>query len=195
VESEKLLKENKELASEVLKRETLHVHRVVESTGFMKDVLSPSLIVESYAHLLRKLLGVLAPVEGSVERSSFLRHFPSVIERQAVQKLQEDLLFLGHGFNPSLYHEDPFPPCSSLGATGGALYVLEGSANGGRIFYRFLQSRLGLSDGAGLSYFAMQAAGDGLRFKAFKQELDKNLVQDDLKDALEYANLTFRRFA
>lgn len=195
MESEKLLKESGEVASEFLKRETLHVHRVVESTGFMKDVLSPSLIVESYSHLLRRLLGVIAPVEVSLADSGFLHQFPSVTERHAVQKLKDDLLVLGHAFDPALYSEDPFPPCRSLGATAGSLYVLEGSANGGRIFYKFLQTRLGLSDGTGLSYFAMQAAGDGLRFKAFKEELDKNLGQGDLKDALEYANLTFRRFA
>ena len=195
MESEKLLKENKEAASEFLKRETLHVHRVVESTGFMKDILSPSLIVESYSHLLRKLLGVIAPVEVSLAQSAFLGSFPSVAEREAVQRLHDDLHFLGVAFNSSFYSEDPFPPCTSLGATGGVLSVLEGSANGGRIFYKFLQTRLGLADGAGLSYFAMQAAGDGLRFKAFKEELDKNLGKDDFNDAMEYANQTFRRFA
>lgn len=195
MESEKLLKEKREVASEFLKRETVHVHRVVESTGFMKDILSPSLIVESYAHLLRKLLGVLTPIEASLAQSPFLADFPSVTERHAVQRLQDDLLYLGLELAPSHYSGDPFPPCTTLGATGGVLYVLEGSANGGRIFYKFLQTRLGLADGSGLSYFAMQASGDGLRFNAFKEELDRNLNEYDFKDAMEYANATFRRFS
>jgi heme oxygenase len=195
MESEKLRRENNELASEFLKRKTLDVHRVVESTGFMKDILSPSLIIESYAKLLQQLLVAVIPVEDSLMQSPFLKLFPSVKDRYAVRSLKDDLMFLGRGFDPAIQSKEPFPACTSLASTAGVLYVLEGSANGGKIFYKFLQTRLGLSDGSGLSYFAMQASSGGLRFKAFKEELDKNLAPSDFDEAIDYATWTFRKFA
>jgi heme oxygenase len=195
VAPEKLASRERGFASEMLKRETHDVHRVVESMGFMKDLLSPSLILESYAKLLRRLLAVVAPIEESLVQSPFLHHFPSVVDRYAVRTLQKDLQFLCHSGDAVSWRGEPFPPCISSGSTAGVLYVMEGSANGGRIFYKFLESRLGLSESSGLSYFGMQAADGGLRFMAFKEELNKNLTHHEVEEAVDSAKLTFRRFA
>ena len=194
-DSTKIKAEKETRVSDVLKRKTLDVHRVVESTGFMKDLLSPSLIIESYTKILVRILGALLPIESSLARSSYLREFSSVIDRVSIAKLQQDIAVLSRGFAPPKVIQEPFSPCPSIGATAGVLYVLEGSANGGRVFYQFLSNRLGLTEDAGLSYFAMQASTAGLRFSAFKEELNKKLNANDLEPAVDFAKLTFRRFA
>jgi heme oxygenase len=73
----------------------------------------------------------------------------------------------------------------------GALYVLEGSTNGGRFLARTLRKSWDL-DGEGLSYFDPYGEEQPQRWAAFKRDMENAGFDTDQEDSiLEMAKTTF----
>lgn len=177
-------------AAEFLKAATCNSHSNAESDGFMAALVDPGLDSAGYLLILKKLFAALSPIEHALADSGFLEMFPSVRLRICEAALKRDLAIFGVGpVSPG-----PVPLLSSLAATAGALYVIEGSANGGRVICRLLQTRLALTEETGLAYFSLQASTAGSRFSAFIRELNQRLEPADYPTAAAYATLVFRNF-
>ena len=73
----------------------------------------------------------------------------------------------------------------------GALYVLEGSTNGGRFLARALRKSWDL-DGKGLAYFDPYGDEQPQKWAAFKEQMDEASFESDQEDAIvEMAKATF----
>jgi heme oxygenase len=77
----------------------------------------------------------------------------------------------------------------------GALYVLEGSTNGGRFLARALRQSWDL-DGDGLSYFDPYGEEQPQRWAAFKRDMEEASFAADQQEAIiEMAKMTFQAIA
>ena len=77
----------------------------------------------------------------------------------------------------------------------GALYVLEGSTNGGRFLARALRKSWDL-DGEGLAYFDPYGEEQPQKWAAFRRGMDEASFEADQEEAIiELAKTTFRAIA
>jgi heme oxygenase len=141
-----------------LKRRTEHLHRRVEASVAILDRLrTPG----GYAALLARLYGFHEPFERRLAAVPGL-DLPGLdpASRRRAARLEADLrhLGLGPGEVAALPRCAALPAPRSTAAALGCLYVVEGSALGGRVIARHVEHELGLT-GAGVSFFD----GDGDR--------------------------------
>uniref|UniRef100_UPI00333EB880 biliverdin-producing heme oxygenase n=1 Tax=Sandarakinorhabdus sp. TaxID=1916663 RepID=UPI00333EB880 len=82
------------------------------------------------------------------------------------------------------------PKLDSPQAVLGAMYVVEGSALGGRGLARHLKDLLGDQKGAGRRFFASDGADTGRTWRAFMDQLDRVAI-DDRTVVIDAAIATF----
>lgn len=180
--------------SAYLRRSTMAAHQTTESKSFMKAFLDRSLDHGRYVATMEQLFGVLRPIEQSLTASPYLKDYPSVQDRTFYRALLKDASFLGFAERTLSEPEFAPPTLPSSAAVAGILYVLEGSANGGAMIHRILQSRLNISADEGLAYFSLQADLGRQRFALFKEDIDGKIFVDDFDEVAHHAVATFQRF-
>jgi len=150
---------------------------------------------EGYLRVLRRFYGFHRPAEEAFSRISgwdALGLDPA--GRRKVPLLEADLAWLGlSGAEVQALPSAPTPPLGSLAQALGAMYVLEGSTLGGRYIRRGVEEKLGLTPGAGCSYFASYGDRVGAMWKAFGEAVDAFAAAGGDADAVvASATSTFR---
>ena len=151
---------------EELKLRTADAHDRLETLPVSKSIMSPQVSLQDYARYLILMHPIVADAEQNV--SELLGDV--VDDRESRRKLaliEADLKFLG--INPEPAHK-VFKVENAAFALG-VMYVVEGSAIGGRFILKNLEKSLGLSAAAGASYFAGYGNVTGSMWKRFVEQM------------------------
>lgn len=153
--------------SERLKRDFADTHAALEQLMQLPHAIKT---VEDYAASLKMYVWVFAPLEDA------LAGYPQwpllgidFAQHRRTQALQADIFALT---GAACAAPKPAAPFASFAQAFGALYVLEGSALGGRFILRDLEARLGPAIAGAQRFFAGHGAQTGPFWNAFKQKLD-----------------------
>ncbi|MFU8788057.1 MAG: biliverdin-producing heme oxygenase [Methylobacter sp.] len=169
-----------------LRRGTHDLHQRLESAPLFARLSAADLTRDDYICVLVALQHLYAGLETGLIHS-LRQHTPDYRYTPRLPLLQRDLAQLGGAaaLNPDL------PPASvaGLAATLGMLYVIEGSALGGKLLRERLQSRLGAAVGGALAFYGLE--GD---WPATQTLLRGSLTPDDIDQAVMAARQTFLLF-
>lgn len=169
-----------------LRAETSALHRALDSQQQLARLLSPRLTRLEYIETLRLLQGITEPLEVFLAEALPELYPPSHPRR--ARGLAADLDFLGtgvigeatsgsdgrrsaglpRGSMPGFLRSLTGGPATALGCA----YVWEGSALGGRLIAQRVGVSLGLTPGAGTSYFSSQGVDILLRWQQIVTALE-----------------------
>jgi heme oxygenase len=158
-----------------LRRGTSATHARIETIPALARLLAPGLGTADYVAVLRAMHAFLAGIEPAVARA--LATWPdaaALLDGSRPRALAEDLAWFGATTPPPI---DP-PALPDTEAALGALYVIEGSGLGARVIARHLADTLGVSPGAGASFYGGQSA------EAARQRWRRDAAGDPVNGAL-----------
>ena len=175
--------ENQKSIMHRLKTETRDLHSHAESRTLQRDIATGEVDRDAFAAYLGQLYCVHQALESALERSH--EAHPAIralatAERMRVPDLDRDLEFhevnrdglegneAAKQFASQVENIKSSDPVALLGA----LYVLEGSTNGGRFLARALRKSWNL-DGEGLAYFDPYGDEQPQMWAAFKRDMDE----------------------
>ena len=173
-----------------LKEQTSDIHKQVEERI---PIFRSDFNGAEYVRLIELFYGFWAPVENKLCRIKALEDRQlDLVGRMKSSLLEQDLRYLGR---------DParVPLCGSLPAvdnflTGvGCLYVLEGSSLGARIISRRVSDCLGLTTGAGASFFNAYGESTSERWRGFKAFVSSKVDPVSTENVVDAAVDTFER--
>jgi heme oxygenase len=173
---------------ERLKTETRPAHDRIEQ---VVDIESRLTSLVAYRSLLARFYGFHAVWE---PRAAALIADPDFFEpRRKTALLAQDLKYLGLSERDleDLPRCAPLMPMADAASAYGALYVVEGSTLGGTIIGRQVERHLGLTPGAGCSYFRSYGPALGPMWKAFGGRLLALSRPGFDEGVVESANRTF----
>ena len=143
----------------------------------------------TYRALLASLYSLFGPLEEQLAGLPWREAGLDFAAHRRAHLLRADIADLGGA--PEAVAPAALPRTDGLAAGLGALYVLEGSALGGKIIAREAEAALGLG-GVGTSFFR---GGDGATWRAFGRALDAALdTPDRFRRARHAAEQTFDAF-
>jgi len=152
-----------------LKQSVAGLHDEIEAGAAIPDgILSRA----DYAACLGRFYAVFAPVEDALsEFADWPEWGINLGAQRRTPALRADLLALGviHTGLPRLVP----PKMADFASALGGLYVLEGSALGGKVILRALQARLGPQIAGATAFFGGAGRERTLTWPAFKTMLDK----------------------
>lgn len=158
-------------------------------------LLDPALSLRDYRQCLARFLGYFAPLEQALlGQTGWDAIGFDYADRLKTPRLALDLLALGA--TPKAVAALPqcqrLPPVDSLPSLLGCLYVIEGAGLGGQVITRHLRASLGLTPATGGAFFFGDGELTGPRWKAFVQDLKRQVAEQGGGDAvIASANLTF----
>jgi heme oxygenase len=190
-----------------LKNETRDLHSHAESRTLQQRIASGEIDRASFSAYLGQLYHVHRALESALAEGR--KTHPAIAavstdDRMRVPDLDRDLEFHGVDretidageaatrFRSRIEETAASTPTALLGA----LYVLEGSTNGGRFLARSLRKSWGL-EGDGLSYFDPYGDEQPQRWAAFKHDMDQASFEnlDEEAAIIEMAKATFLAIA
>lgn len=186
-----------------LKTETRELHSHAESRTLQRQIASGEVGRGAFAAYLGQLFVVHRALETALAESgnsdAAIRAIATP-DRMRVPDLERDLAF--HDVNVDSLHAGAAARrfvanidkvmSSDPVALLGALYVLEGSTNGGRFLARALRQSWNL-DGEGLAYFDPYGDEQPRRWAAFKRDMDTIDFGADQQEAIiDMAKDTFK---
>ena len=189
-----------------LKAETSDLHSHAESRTLQKVIATGEVDRAAFSAYLCQLYHVHESLESALDGSR--DDHPAIgalatEDRMRIPDLDRDLAFYGvdrdqiaagdaaQRFSTQIQEINALDPVALLGA----LYVLEGSTNGGRFLARALRKSWGL-DGDGLAYFDPYGDEQPQRWAAFKQQMDAASFDAAQEDAIvDMAKATFLAIA
>jgi heme oxygenase len=153
---------------EELKLRTADAHDKLEALPVSKSIMSPDVSLQDYARYLTLMHPVVADAEQNVTKllEDVLDDLDS---RRKLCSIEDDLRFLGITPTPADRIFDVDDQAFALGV----MYVVEGSALGGRFILKNLEKSLGLSAEAGASYFAGYGNVTGSMWKRFVEQMSE----------------------
>jgi heme oxygenase len=189
-----------------LKAETRDLHSHAESRSLQRAIASGSVDRDVFTTYLGQLYHVHRSLESALEESTDREPAIGAVataQRMHVPDLERDLGFFeidcdeleagdaATRFVSQIHETKRSNPIALLGA----LYVLEGSTNGGRFLARTLRQRWQL-DSDGVSYFDPYGEDQPQRWAAFKHDMDGTGFDAEQEESiLEMAKATFLAIA
>ena len=175
-----------------LRAGTKAAHLRVEAAPSMARLLAPDLSAAAYIAALRAMRSFHAAIGQRV--TPFLQNARLRAPDPGVSAaLEADLAWFGVKLRPQAGAQ---PPIKTLPGALGALYVLEGSALGGRVIGRAVAASLSVSPGRGGSFYCGLTADRARdRWRSFCADLEREGAAMDpsgLAGAVAGANETFR---
>ena len=189
-----------------LKSETSDLHSHAESRTLQRAIASGEVDQTTFSEYLGQLYHVHSSLESALENSRDKNAAIATLataDRMRVPDLDRDLAFHGveldqiaagdaaRQFAAKVEEIKALDPVALLGA----LYVLEGSTNGGRFLARALRESWNL-DGEGLAYFDPYGNEQPQKWAAFRCDMDEASFEADQEEAIiEMAKATFLAIA
>lgn len=189
-----------------LKTETRDLHAHAESRVLQRKIAQGTVDRDCFSAYLGQLYHVHRSLESALAESG--DRVPAIrpvatADRMRVPDLERDLAFFEVDHDQlqageaasrfALQIEETMK--SNPVALLGALYVLEGSTNGGRFLARTLRQSWGL-DRDGLAYFDPYGDEQPQRWAAFRRDMDEaSLAADQQEAIIDMARSTFRAIA
>ena len=189
-----------------LKAETSDLHSHAESRALQRAIASGEVNRTTFSAYLGQLYQVHQSLESALENNREVHPAIGALataDRMRIPDLDRDLEFYGfdHGriavgdaarrFSDQIREIEKLDPVALLGA----LYVLEGSTNGGRFLARTLRKSWNL-DGEGLAYFDPYGDEQPQMWAAFRREMEEATFEADQEEAIiEMAKSTFQAIA
>lgn len=173
-----------------LRRDTAELHARLEETMRLDARLDSE---ESYRILLERFFGVVTPMEAELSRFAWPPDL-SFAARARAHHLAQDLVRLGHSAESlaDLPRCRDLPTLPTRAGAFGRLYVLEGSALGGRIILRAVKERLGRDASSGAAYFAGYGPATGSMWSGFLASLERHVIRPkDVEEAVRGGLSTF----
>jgi heme oxygenase len=189
-----------------LKTETRDLHTHAENRALQRAIATGEVDRATFSAYLGQLYHVHRSLESALESSCRSVHVVGALataDRMRVPDLERDLAFFGVDRDDLAAGESARRFSATIEATRasdpvallGALYVLEGSTNGGRFLARALRKSWNL-DAEGLSYFDPYGDEQPQRWAAFKRQMDEASLDVGQEDAIvEMAKVTFHAIA
>jgi heme oxygenase len=185
-----------------LKTETRDLHSHAESRPLQRQIASGNVDRNAFSAYLGQLYHVHRALESALEESSDTDPAVGALataDRMRIPDLERDLAFYeldrdgveacgaANRFASRVEEMKRSKPVGLLGA----LYVLEGSTNGGRFLARALRQSWSL-DGDGLAYFDPYGDEQPQRWAAFKRDMEGASFEANQEEAIiEMAKATF----
>ena len=189
-----------------LKSETSDLHSHAESRTLQRAIASGEVDQTTFSAYLGQLYHVHNSLESALENSRNKNAAISTLataDRMRIPDLDRDLAFYGvdrdqittgdaaKRFASQVEEITTTAPVALLGA----LYVLEGSTNGGRFLARALRKSWNL-DGEGLAYFDPYGDEQPQKWASFRRDMDDASFSADQEEAIiEMAKATFLAIA
>ena len=152
------------------------LHDEAERSGPLNAIVSQSITLQEYRHILERLYGFVLPAEHVIE--PLIVRYLSSLDYEKLKRcphLENDLTFLGL----SVDELETLPQCDALTSLDtlpqalGVLYLFEGSRLGGKVLAKSLVEGLGLSELRGCAYFASNGANVGILWPSFKDVVNR----------------------
>jgi heme oxygenase len=177
---------------EALREGTRATHERIESVTAMRCLLAPDLSSGEYVTILRAMHAFRSAMQ--VHLAPHLPHISENTEPNLgiLTAIAEDLAWFGSALPPPY---DGSLCLADAKAALGALYVVEGSALGGRVIGRAVAQSLGVSPGRGGSFFCGPTADAArqrwLAFCATLKRAGEGLNQEGVTCVVAGADATF----
>jgi heme oxygenase (biliverdin-IX-beta and delta-forming) len=157
--------------STLLRTQTACLHEQIEVLLGLPGAIQT---LDDYRRWLSWFLGLYEPLEQSLARfSAWGDHGLILPVPNHSARLAADLQAIG--IDPAGVSRTPstlLPPLPTFAHALGALYVLEGSALGGRVILRDIEARIGQQITGATQFFGCRGAAVGQTWQAFKTALD-----------------------
>ena len=189
-----------------LRSETADLHTHAESRNLQRKIANGTVDRSTFVAYLGQLYTVHDALESALR--DVKDHHPAISalatpERMRVPDLDRDLEFYGFDLEQLEVGEAAEKFVSLVERTAdsepvallGAIYVLEGSTNGGRFLAQVLRKSWNL-DGRGVAYFDPYGDRQGPVWAAFRREMEEASFEARQEDAIvEMARCTFEAIA
>lgn len=161
-------------------------HHRVERHTVLRPLTTSSLSTQQYARVIAAFIGFYAPLERHMRETWSHIDFPNYRYQPRLPLLLED--------------QGALPICAVTPCTGapeftcedeliGALYVLEGATQGGRVIAPLLLERLALTENTGARYFNLYRQHGWQEFRTMVGQCQRN---HDFDVAVAAARSTFQ---
>lgn len=174
-----------------LRKETETAHNALETLPISRQLMSPFLTLEEYASYLTMMFSVVLQAEKSV--FPLVRHVVNDIEeRRMLPLITEDLRNLDRTppYPADVFGGGPF----SVPFAMGIMYVIEGSALGGRVILKNVQKQIAVTESRGGRYFAGYGNQTASKWKSFLAILSEYEARTGSgAEIIDGANFAFMR--
>ena len=177
------------MLTEDLKENTYPEHQAAEKKMALalKKMETPA----DYIRMLNWMYGFYAPLEALIHKQLTPDLLPDVYRRSRAEYLLWDICETGRP-SPEFRVCGELPEIETAEQAIGALYVLEGSIQGGRIIAGIIRRQLGA--GIRTSYFNGYGEENNSMWQAYKDFLDQPRTREQQTSILEAAKATFITF-
>lgn len=176
--------------SERLKEETKENHQALERLLIPR--IKAIKTKDDYSSLLSLFYKYFGGLEQKIDRVVDHELLPDYAERRKTSSIADDIHALG-GTVPAF--SDTQPEINDHQQALGALYVIEGSALGGKIISKMISQALGDAASPALSFYQGYGENTDEMWATFKGILNEQLISPAEQDrVLAAANETFLRF-
>lgn len=178
--------------SERLKEETKENHQSLER------ILIPQIKsirnLEDYARLLGMFYSYFGGLEKKIDAAVDKELLPDYDKRRKTSAIADDLLAIGASL-PDLAADNDLPEITDHQQALGALYVIEGSALGGKIISKMIAQALGDSVQKALSFYDGYGEDTAEMWGTFKGILNEQLISNEEQTkVIRTADETFLKF-
>ncbi len=186
-----MIKDNNAIAmlQAELRTATRDLHHRLDHHALLAPLVRSGLCMADYGLALQALYAINAPTETAIADYIDAQGLAfNYAARRRMPDLLNDLDFLNLNHPQMAW---PGPTIRSSGQLVGCLYVLEGSALGGRVIFKQLQSALNLTEQTGGRFFAGNGEQTMPMWQAFWKFAADICPQEQLPDATAAAATLF----
>lgn len=183
------------MIAEKLKTETKEAHQALEKLLIPR--IKKTTTKQEYIQLLALFYGYYHPLEQKIEQYIDRRYLKDMQDRRKAGWLLSDMAYLGAAADglPLSVH---MPQITNAARAMGALYVMEGSALGGQIIKKMLQSGLAMEGNDGFYFFNGYGQDTGRLWSGFLSAANSFAGQEghgqEMIDAANETFLSFKKF-
>jgi heme oxygenase len=174
---------------DTLKRATALDHQRAEASLPLMD---QKIDMSTYREYLQALRGLVAAWEDASLRAAPVGLRELILCRRRLSMLDADLAW--HGVAPIEHEGLTMPGLGTTATLLGAMYVMEGSALGGRVIARHLESTLLLNPRQGNAYFRGFEERTGPLWREFCEVFERTVPESESEIAIAGAREMFRAF-
>jgi heme oxygenase len=175
------------MLNDQLKDSTQPSHQALEKK--MVSLVRKIRTRQDYVKFLKLMYGYYSALEKRVQEYVSERE---IGKRRKAERLLEDINYFESTGTPALCNE--LPPIRSHAEALGAMYVMEGSTQDGKIIAEMIEDQAGINGPSGFSFFNGYGEETGKMWEEFKAFLNRPIDEMEKLNLIRTANRTFITF-